>query len=238
MARDSKSTILVVDDDLATRRLESLILKRAGYEVTEAEDGRHAAESMRESPVDVVVSDILMPVMDGLELLRTLKGSPATESVPVILCSSVSEQASVHEALQLGISGYILKPIVARQLLQKVSAAEKHVVPVLEDPSYTMHKLGLDVSEFQELLFIMIEDGKKRLKEIGTQLEVGDFDEFEAFSKSLGASAANFGALALSRVVEQAQVAIPAADIAKRGNYMLNLRAQMERLQQEVIELK
>lgn len=238
MARESKSTILVVDDDLATRHLESLILKRAGYSIVEAEDGRHATETMRDAPVDVVVSDILMPVMDGLELLRALRGSPTTESVPVILCSSVSEQASIQEALQLGIAGYILKPIVARQLLQKVSAAEKHVVPVLEDPSYTMHKLGLDVSEFQELLFIMIEDAKKRLKEIGAQIESGDFNEFENFSRSLGASAANFGALALSRAVEQAQLVMQGAETSKCGNYMLNLRAQMERLHQEVMELK
>ncbi|MEV6303234.1 response regulator [Actinoplanes sp. NPDC051861] len=79
--------VLVVDDEPDLRFLHRRILTRAGHDVTEASDGAAALESVRSSPPDLVVTDVMMPLMDGLEFIRRLRADPATEAIPVLAVS-------------------------------------------------------------------------------------------------------------------------------------------------------
>lgn len=234
MSEEHKINILLVEDDVATRKLQKMILERSRYGTHEAENGRQALEVLHCTTIDIIILDILMPEMTGIELLEQLKSDPSTARIPAILCTSVSEQDSVKQALALGISGYILKPIVARELLQKVIKAEKQVEPILEDPSRTVYRLGLSTSEFQELLFLMMDDAKDRLKEIGSQIEMGDLSEFDQFSRDLSNSAANFGARALQTAAAEANHYMREAEKDLRGKFMFDLRTQIDRLQHAV----
>lgn len=123
--------ILIVEDDVSTRKLEQMILQRAGYCVLEAENGLAALQVLDTQRADVILLDILMPEMSGIEFLSRVKRNPITARIPVVLCTSVSEQNSVQEAVSLGINSYILKPINARDLLQKVQHVMKKIEPVL-----------------------------------------------------------------------------------------------------------
>lgn len=230
--------ILVVEDDMATRKLQRRILERGKYQVHEAESGHIALQTLDTQAIDIIIMDILMPEMTGIELLQELKSNPMTSKIPIVLCTSVSDQKYVEEALSLGICGYLLKPIAARELLQKVIKAEKQAAPVLEDPFRTTHKLGLDLDEYQELLYLMIDEAKKSLKEIGSKVEVGDFKEFDRFSRDLSSSAGNFGARALQSAAMEANNALPKVERELREKYMFNLRTQVERLDEAVSRLR
>jgi len=222
--------ILIAEDDISTRKLEQMMLQRAGYSVLEAENGHVALEVLDVQHIDVILLDVLMPGMTGIEFLRKLKSNPITARVPIILCTSVSEEDTVQEALALGISGYILKPINAKDLLQKVQEVERTIEPVLENPRKITNKLGLDFAEYRQLLTLLVDDGKQRLKTIGRKVEAGDFKDFSLFARDLSLSAKNLGANALHQAALDASVFVPTAEKKVQEKYFLKIRSEIERL--------
>lgn len=226
-----KPTILVVEDDLPTRRLEAMILEKAGYIVIESDDAKTALDRLETDQVDIIISDIMMPGMDGIELLSILKTDPTTDKLPVILVSSVSEQDKVKQALRFGIAGYVLKPIVGPALLQRVQQASKQVPPVLDNPERTISRLGLGISQFQGLIKIMVEDAQSRLKEIDKDVESGKFEAFAKFSKDLHQIATNFGAEALKQSIIKACSNLPRASKDIRKKHIFDLQQELQRLQ-------
>ena len=234
---EGQKRILIVEDDASMRKLQQVILQRSGYTVLEAENGEEALRIISCESVDLILTDVLMPGMSGIDLLRKLREDPVTAKIPVIVCTSDSEPQNVQEALRLGIAGYILKPIVARDLVRKIVKAEKMLEPVLSDPSRTVSQLDLQVSEFQELLYLMIEDGKSRLKEIGKSIEAGDLSQFFSFSRDILTSADNFGAVALHSATLEASTSMTDAKPGMRLKHIFNIRTQLERLRFEVSQL-
>jgi CheY-like chemotaxis protein len=91
--------ILVVDDESDQRFLLRRIFERAGHEVSDAQDGAAALCAVRESAPDLVVTDVMMPVMDGAELVRCLRGDPATARIPVLAATGDSELAGAADAV-------------------------------------------------------------------------------------------------------------------------------------------
>ncbi|HVA61049.1 MAG TPA: response regulator [Mycobacteriales bacterium] len=101
--------ILVVEDSVGVRELERVILQGAGYEVVTAVDGLEGAAQLREDPVDLVLSDIEMPGMDGFALTRTIRRTPRWEQVPVIIMTSRGDEADQRAGLEAGADAYLLK---------------------------------------------------------------------------------------------------------------------------------
>lgn len=234
---ENKVNVLLVEDDVATRKLEKMILERNRYMVKEAPDAETALRILEDKVMDILIVDILLPGMNGLELLTKVRGNPLTQKLPVLLCSALSDQEQVKQALSLGICGYILKPIVARDFIQKVSKAEEQVLPILDDPSKTIFKLGLKSFEFRELIQIMIDDAKQKLKTIGRKIEVGDLEEFHQFCQDISSSANNFGALALRNAADEASEMIQKSGGELSEKYMFGLRTQMARLRDAAFDL-
>jgi CheY-like chemotaxis protein len=109
------SRILVVDDEPDQRFLLRRIFERAGHEVTDAINGAAAIEAVRESPPDLVVTDIMMPVMGGLELIRRLRSDPGTAAIPILA-------ASADTVLATDASAVVPKPYSWRHLLEVADA--------------------------------------------------------------------------------------------------------------------
>jgi CheY-like chemotaxis protein len=136
----SETAILLVVDDLpANRDLMTRRLERSGFRVLSAASGPEALELLRRSPVDLVLLDIMMPGMTGLEVLRTLRVSRATASLPVIMVTAKTDSEDVVEALSLGANDYVTKPVdypVALARIQKElrvrKAAQAEAVPAIE----------------------------------------------------------------------------------------------------------
>ena len=229
--------VLVVEDDTSTRKLERIILERAGYLVVEAESGAEALKFLQGNQADVVVVDIIMPEMTGMELLAKLKDDPMTADIPVILCSSLSEHELIRKALSFGIAGYVLKPLTANKLNKKIREVCGQVPPILTDPRRTRNKLGIDVGEYKKLLHMMIEDAKRKLIDLGRQVEAGEFGDFRRFVHDLTSASKNLGAKALEKAVLDANAALPKVKPELREKYFFKLRSEIERLREKVSTL-
>jgi two-component system chemotaxis response regulator CheY len=115
--------VLIVDDSAAIRKILQRMLVQADIQlgtVMEAGDGGEALEMMKKTKVQLVLSDINMPNMDGLQLLRQIRATPGWEKVPVIMVTTEGGEAKVMEALQLGANGYVRKPFTADQIKEKL----------------------------------------------------------------------------------------------------------------------
>jgi two-component system chemotaxis response regulator CheY len=116
--------VLIVDDSAAIRKILQRVLRQAEVPVRqffEAGDGAQAIETLKNQEVGLILSDINMPNMDGLQLLSYLKASELWKNVPVIMVTTEGSQAKVMEAVQLGAAGYVRKPFTAEQIKEKLT---------------------------------------------------------------------------------------------------------------------
>lgn len=112
--------ILVVDDDKTTRKILSLYLKGKGYEVVTAENGLDALEKMGTDNINLVVTDMNMPFMDGIELTKTLKADANWEHVPILMVTTEADEEEKKRAAAAGVDDYLVKPANAEQITSSV----------------------------------------------------------------------------------------------------------------------
>ncbi len=116
--------ILIVDDSAGIRKILQRVIRQAEVPlgvVHEAGDGCEALEVLKTHTVGLILSDINMPNMNGLELLSRIKADAAFKNVPVVMVSTEGNQATVLEAVQLGAAGYVRKPFNAEQIKEKLA---------------------------------------------------------------------------------------------------------------------
>lgn len=116
--------VLVVDDEPAIRRFLRASLTAQGYDIAEAEDGARALEAVNRRPPDIVVLDLGLPDIDGLEIIRRLRESG--NATPIIVLSSRADEPGKVEALDLGADDYVTKPFGVDELLARMRAAMRH----------------------------------------------------------------------------------------------------------------
>ena len=117
--------ILIVDDSAGIRKILQRVIRQAEVPlgvVHEAGDGGEALELLKAHSVGLILSDINMPNMNGLEFLGRLKSDEALKHIPVVMVSTEGSQAKVLEAVQLGAAGYVRKPFNAEQIREKLAA--------------------------------------------------------------------------------------------------------------------
>ncbi|MBF0142433.1 MAG: response regulator [Magnetococcales bacterium] len=109
--------IMTVDDSASVRQMVSLTMKGAGYDVVEAVDGKDALAKLKGDKVDMVVTDLNMPNMDGIELIRQLRALADYKFVPIIMLTTESQATRKQEGKDAGATGWIVKPFKPAQLL-------------------------------------------------------------------------------------------------------------------------
>jgi len=114
------STVLIVDDSPTMREMVSEQLKRDGFMVIEAVDGEEAIEKLKLSRPDLVITDIVMPRKNGYELCRWIKNNPQVKDIPVVVCTSKSEEFDIYWGMKQGADAYITKPYHPPDLLATV----------------------------------------------------------------------------------------------------------------------
>ncbi len=111
---------LTVDDSRTMREMVAFSLKSAGYEVLEAEDGRAALAVLGGQPVDVIITDLNMPHMDGIELIRTLRAQPAHRTTPILMLTTESDGSKKQLGKEAGATGWLVKPFNPDKLVETV----------------------------------------------------------------------------------------------------------------------
>jgi DNA-binding response OmpR family regulator len=114
-------TVLVVDDDPVILRLLEVNFEMEGFVVRTAGDGVEGLEAARAEQPDVIVSDVMMPRMNGLELCKGLKDDPATASIPVILLSAKAQATDIRAGIDAGADDYVTKPFEPLDLVDRVN---------------------------------------------------------------------------------------------------------------------
>lgn len=116
-----QKTILVVDDSASVRQVVSIALTGAGYQVVEASDGKDALVKLDKQRVNLIISDVNMPNMDGITMLKEVKKRPDTKFTPVIMLTTESEQSKKEQGRAAGAKAWVVKPFQPQQMLAAVS---------------------------------------------------------------------------------------------------------------------
>lgn len=113
--------IITVDDAATMRRLVGFALREVGHDVIEAEDGEDALRVLGTASVDLVITDVNMPRMDGIELVRRLRALPSFKSTPILLLTTESDPEKKQQGREAGATGWITKPFKPAQLVAAVA---------------------------------------------------------------------------------------------------------------------
>ena len=120
MAEEQDKIILVVDDESHIRRLIEFTLKKGGYKMLAATNGREAVDIATSSNPNLIIMDVLMPEKDGVEALNLLKKDERTSSIPVILLTGIGQSTTKQEVEEKGTATYLAKPFSPNKLLKEV----------------------------------------------------------------------------------------------------------------------
>jgi CheY-like chemotaxis protein len=146
-------SVLIVEDNRVSAKMLELKLKKSGYDVVVVPTGVDALDRLEnDGAIELVITDIMMPEMDGLELLKRMKEVNRLKSIPVIMCTSKADEKTVKAAAVEGCVHYFLKPIDIDSLLKKVNSILNNNIPVLRDKYSAMQKLGLDTGSYMQVL--------------------------------------------------------------------------------------
>ncbi|MEW5849813.1 MAG: response regulator [Myxococcota bacterium] len=134
MVHPLRGTILVADDNSLNRKLVTSRLRAQGYDVREVEDGRQALELALHIRPALIILDLVMPVMDGIQTARILRAAPKTRSIPILALSAVAAGTERESALTAGCNGFLAKPFRAEQLLAAVAELLRHAAAAAPPP--------------------------------------------------------------------------------------------------------
>ncbi len=143
--------VLVVDDEASIRELLAFNLKKAGYEVCEAEDGKTALSLARKQLPMLMLLDLMLPQMDGLEVCRQLKEDHATANIPIIMLTAKDEEIDKVLGLELGADDYVTKPFSMRELMSRVKAVlrRSNTSPGVPEGALMIGPLRMDFGAYE-----------------------------------------------------------------------------------------
>jgi len=150
----AKESILVVEDEDDIRELLRYNLVKEGYRVAGAASGEEALKAVRVAMPDLVLLDLMLPGLDGLEVCRSLKQDPLTRNLPIVMLTAKGEEADIVAGLELGADDYITKPFSVRVLLARLRAVlrRRSAAPLPETAPITIHELEIHPGRHEVLV--------------------------------------------------------------------------------------
>lgn len=116
-----KKVILVADDSPTIRKFVAVSLNMQGFEVITVNDGMEAVEKLPQSKIDLVITDLNMPNMDGYELIKAIRASDENAEIPIIILSSLSGSAEIERGMKSGANSYLVKPFDPKRIQYEVA---------------------------------------------------------------------------------------------------------------------
>jgi len=173
--------ILIVDDDPDIQRLVSYNLTQAGFEVVTAQTGRIALASVQKQPPDLIILDLMLPDVDGVEVCRTLRQRESSRRIPIVMLTARSEEIDRVIGFELGADDYVMKPFSPRELVLRVKsilrrtkeeprdtlrAGKIELYPERRQCFVASHPVALTAKEFDLLLELMRAGGNVLTREV------------------------------------------------------------------------
>ncbi len=112
--------VLVVDDDKTTRKMLSLILRSKGYEVITAENGMDGLQKLGMEQVNLILTDMNMPYMDGIEFTKQVRSNPEISNIPIVMLTTEADEEEKQRAYKAGVDDYLVKPATAEQIVESM----------------------------------------------------------------------------------------------------------------------
>jgi len=143
-----------------TRETMAMFLLRLGYEVQTAQNGQQGLQMLKKQPCDLLVLDVMMPIMNGFQMLEEVRRDPALKTIPVVMVTALDKTSDIVKAFELGANDYITKPYVNAELIARVSAALR---------SHRLEKekkRGLQLQEFKKSLMELSQKMKQPLVQL------------------------------------------------------------------------
>lgn len=113
--------VLIVDDSVSMRQMVAFTLRQGGYDVLEAEHGQAALDQLKAATVDLIITDLNMPVMDGITLIQNVRQQPAMKTKPILMLTTEGLASKKEQGKAAGATGWIVKPFDPEKLLQTVA---------------------------------------------------------------------------------------------------------------------
>ncbi len=194
--------ILIVDDDEISLTLMSKILQKGGYQVIAASGAKKALESLESGEaIMMMILDVMMPEMNGLEFLEHIHARPGLRDIPVIICSGDRMRDSVVRSIKMGVSDYILKPIDACVLLEKVGKVIRTAGLPLIEKERIISRLMIEPETYDEMMNTLIQNISTVLGEASALIKGEKYDDLRFLLGRLQGGAISLGAGRLSDIL-------------------------------------
>ncbi|MDA8327112.1 MAG: response regulator, partial [Nitrospiraceae bacterium] len=119
--------VLIVDDCRTTRKLLSFYIKAKGFDVATAENGLDAMSKVAQGDINMIITDLNMPFMDGIELIKTLKADPSRAHIPVLMVTTEKDAEEKKRAYDAGVNGFMMKPVSSDDVVKNVKNIMKNI---------------------------------------------------------------------------------------------------------------
>ncbi|ODA44192.1 Chemotaxis regulator - transmits chemoreceptor signals to flagelllar motor components CheY [Thermodesulfovibrio sp. N1] len=119
--------VLVVDDDKTTRKMLSLILKSKGYDVVTAENGMDGLQKLGLEQINLILTDMNMPYMDGIEFTKQVRANPDFSHIPIVMLTTEADEEEKQRAYKAGVDDYLVKPATAEQIVDSMKKIIKKI---------------------------------------------------------------------------------------------------------------
>lgn len=243
--------ILLAEDNEINRRLAITLLKREGHEVVTAENGRVALDKLREESFDLVLMDVQMPVMDGLEATAAIRAEPRWQHIPIVAMTAHAMKGDKERFLEAGMDDYITKPIRRDMVLEVIqrqshrlanpqpepdpfvlAPATPEAPPAIDifDPALALEMLGDDQELFAELLELFMTEAQSWIADIDRAIKVQNAANLNIAGHKFKGAAANLGAKMISETAFELELSGRNSDFVTASDALSRLLRQYDML--------
>ena len=231
--------ILVAEDNAVNQQLAVLLLQKLGYRADLAGDGTEALEALERQPYDVVLMDVQMPEMDGLEATRRIHQRWPADNRPYIIAVTANAMEGDREAcLAAGMDDYMSKPIREEELAATLSRSSRHSKPVLDAEALGRLREAVGTDEaLAQLTRTFLDDTQRLILELRDDVELGRVTDARRRAHSLKSTAATFGATDLSELCRRLQTLAETGSLDGAAELIAQIEDEFMRVRPAVAEL-
>jgi CheY-like chemotaxis protein/HPt (histidine-containing phosphotransfer) domain-containing protein len=216
--------VLIAEDDPTNRLVTTRMLQRMGHMVEAVSDGSEAVRALQASPCDLVLMDMLMPVLDGIAATRQIRAAPKPLGVvPIVGLTGNSEPEPERAGIEAGMNGFITKPVTTRRLTAAIAAVLQASlppalpgpevrIPLLDEPFLRQLAAEIGIDSATDAMEMFLEDAPERLSAMRRALNSGSNGALRREAYALAGAARNVGLVRLGEAADGLQKVLEAAD--------------------------